>query len=102
LQEGRLQDALNHLQEVIASLALEERMSDQDVQLLRRAVCGGYLAAFREQDPAQVQRRTLDELDRGMDRIREGDRSVDCRASYIERMIADAREQAMLAVRERV
>ena len=94
LHDGKPQDARNRLEEGIETLALEGLLSDQNVQLLRRAVCGWYLAAFGELDPAYLQRRVLDHVDRWVDQIQEGDRCVSCSVIHIEKMIADARAQA--------
>lgn len=94
LHDGRPQDARNRLEEGIETLALEGLLSDQDVQLLRRAVCAWYLAVFGELDAAYLQRRVLDHMDRWVDQIQGGDRRVNCSVIHIEKMIADARAQA--------
>ncbi len=93
LHEGRPEDATNRFTQVIESLARDALAGDQDGQLLRRAVCGLYLAGFGGQDTLYAQRRVLDEMDRWVEQIRGPDRAADCSMERILQKIADAREQ---------
>jgi hypothetical protein len=94
LRDDRSQDARDCLTQAIELLAHGGPSSDQDAQLLRRAVCGLYLAGFAKQDPIPLQRRVLDQVDRWADQFQGDGRNVDCGIEQIERIIAEARIQA--------